>query len=721
MTRIMTDPLIKQLHKLARLYGIQLAYYDVEGNCRHASPEALIRVLRTLSAHIHDLQDVPDMLASRRRFLYGRFVEPVVVAWEGVPARLKLRIPHDRAEEPIRCHLVTEDGGVNDFIFTPSHISSRALRKIDGIPYVVTIFTIPVRLPIGYHQLTVEMGRDLFRVMVIASPIKAFGSSSNSFNKQLGVFAPIYALHSKRSWGTGDLTDLEALITKVAEAGVEITATTPILASFLNGVFDPSPYAPASRLFWNELYIDISRVPELAHCSEAQTILGSSDFKRELKALQTSPLVDYRRHATQKRGIMERLAAFFFSERPPSRYEEYLHYLDAHPLAEEYARFQSTCEAQGRPWPEWPSPLREGSLSSHDFERTDMQYHLYAQWVMQEQLASVARKAEDLGHGLCLDMPLGVHRHSFDVWHDQGLYCPEVSAGAPPDPFFSKGQNWCFPPLHPHRLREQCYAYYIASLRTQLEHASLLRIDHVMGLHRLFWIPEGLEADQGVYVHYHADEFYAILSIESHRHDSLIIGENLGTVPFYVNRDMDRHNLLHMYILQFELPDNPHKVIKGAPANALAGLNTHDMPTFTAFWRGLDIDDRVKLGLLDHQGARKEKQRRKRIREFCVRLLRHGTWLNSRGDLPAVLQACLFYLCESPVRIVLVNLEDLWQETLPQNVPGTIEERPNWRRKTRYPLEQIWRKRGVRKLLHDSAAIRKIELKESSSRIHTSS
>jgi 4-alpha-glucanotransferase len=196
------------------------------------------------------------------------------------------------------------------------------------------------------------------------------------------------------------------------------------------------------------------------------------------------------------------------------------------------------------------------------------------------------------------------------------------------------------------------------------------------------------------------------MCIESRRRDCLIIGENLGTVPSYVNTSMARHHLLQMHILQYEIPGERSEVLREIPDNALAGLNTHDMPTFAAFWRGMDIDDREKVGLLDRQGAEREKRRRRRIKQLCVQFLRQRGWLNHASTLPAVLRACLSYLCESKVRIVLVNLEDLWFETLPQNVPGTGEDHPNWRRKIRHPLEMAWRRRFVRETLRKIDTIR---------------
>ncbi|MGH7845154.1 MAG: 4-alpha-glucanotransferase, partial [Candidatus Binatia bacterium] len=255
--------------------------------------------------------------------------------------------------------------------------------------------------------------------------------------------------------------------------------------------------------------------------------------------------------------------------------------------------------------------------------------------------------------------------------------------------FFTKGQDWGFPPFHPEGLRDQEYRYYIDSLRHHMEHAVLLRIDHVMGLHRLFWVPHGLGPTEGAYVHYRADEFYAILNLESHRHKTKIVGENLGTVPPYVNRAMIQHGIRGMDVGQFGVHSDPARALEDPPADSVSSLNTHDTPTFAAFWEGLDIRDRQELGLLDPAQSRQEQESRRCQRESLATFLKQRGWLpDGANNSAAILQAWLAHLAHGPAEFLLVSLEDLWLETAPQNTPGTWKERPNWRRKTRHKFEQ---------------------------------
>jgi 4-alpha-glucanotransferase len=284
-----------------------------------------------------------------------------------------------------------------------------------------------------------------------------------------------------------------------------------------------------------------------------------------------------------------------------------------------------------------------------------------------------------------------VHAYSYDVWRERAAFAVEASGGAPPDAVFTKGQDWGFPPLHPEGIRAQRYRYVIAYIRHHLQHAKLLRIDHVMGLHRLFWVPKGCSPSEGAYVRYPAEELYAVLSLESHRHSAAIVGENLGTVPSAVNKAMGRHNIQRMYVLQYELPSVFQRPLRTVPADEVANINTHDMPPFAAFWQGLDLHDRFALGLMDEAGLRHEQHNLQAQKEALITLLQREGWLRQEDsdDLQMILTACLSYLAASPAQVVLVNLEDLWLETRPQNVPGTGVERANWCRKTQEPFA-VW-------------------------------
>ena len=263
-----------------------------------------------------------------------------------------------------------------------------------------------------------------------------------------------------------------------------MVATLPLLATFLDHSSDPSPYAPASRLFWNELYVDISSLPELHHCAEARAWVESAEARRERAALRASPLVDYTRLMSGKRHVFQALARCLL-EQPSQRRDAFHRFVAGHPAVEDYARFRATCEQRKEPWDEWPARLRDGHLREGDYAEAARTYHLYAQWVTDEQLGSLARHADRSGQGLYLDLPLGVHVSGYDVWRERASFVMGASGGAPPDSVFTKGQDWGFAPLHPHGTRRQGYRYFIAALRHHMRYASLLRIDHVMGLHRL--------------------------------------------------------------------------------------------------------------------------------------------------------------------------------------------------------------------------------------------
>jgi 4-alpha-glucanotransferase len=578
-----------------------------------------------------------------------------------------------------------EGGEVRTWSFDLDHLPVLRTATVEGVNCEVRQFILSPGLPWGYHRLTLGLSAGVWETLVIIAPRHAYVPTLETGGRSWGVFLPLYALHSGRSWGAGDLGDLEALLRWVQGMGGGLVGTLPLLAAFLDEPFDPSPYAPVSRLFWNEFYLDAARIPELEGCPAARELLDSPGFREEIALLRAAPLVDYRRGMALKRRFLEHLARYFFAKESWRR-TALLRWAAAHPAARDYARFRAAVERQRTGWSTWPDRMRDGVLQPGDYDPEAERYHLYTQWLIHEQFEVLSAQARRHGPGLYLDLPLGVHRDGYDTWRERAAFALGVSGGAPPDPFFDQGQDWRFPPLHPERLREQGYRYYIACLRHHLRHAGSLRIDHVMGLHRFFWVPAGMAARDGVYVRYRAAEFYAILALESHRYRTLIIGEDLGTVPGYVRRAMARHKVHRMYILPFEYTTGSRRALRPVPADALASLNTHDMPPFAAFWSGKDVVDRLTLRLFLH----------------C-----QGWPEVPPDDAGTVLRACLANLAASRARVVLVNLEDLWLETKPQNVPGTGAKRPNWQRKARYAFEEFIQLPEVLETLREINALRR--------------
>ena len=604
----------QSLLELARLYGIQTSYVDMTHQRRDADPEALLLVLQAMGADVNSMDDVPDALRSRKDELRERAVEPVVVAWDGKLGRR--------------------------------------------------------RFEFGYHEIEIKR-RPVF---VISAPTRAYFPANH---RLWGIFAPIYALHSKRNPYAGDVTDFENLMDWIYSLGGSVAASLPLLGAFLDEPFQASPYSPATRLFWNQFYIDLDRIPEF-------------DGYRSGEPPKKTKYVDYRGVMAYKRHILEELSHKFFSAATRERQQAFGKFVRENKAVEDYAKFRAVVDRQRTGWHDWPARLRDGTIRKDDYDEATKNYHLYSQWIIQDQLQALSQRAAARGQFLYLDLPLGLHSDGYDVWRNRDLFVDRVAGGAPPDPVFTRGQNWGFPPMNPESMRLNRYQYVIAFLRNHFQYAKLLRIDHVMGLHRLYWIPDELTGDKGVYVEYPAEELWAILSLESHRYRAGIVGENLGTVPPEVNAAMADHDIRQMYVVQYELMGDPEKpTLRPPPEKCVASLNTHDMPPFRAFLDGTDIDDRLDLGFLDEKSARDERKRRAKMR---AALQNDGH--NSRNAI-----RMLQFLSDSMANIVLVNLEDLWDETRPQNVPATSTERPNWRRRVRPTLEQIRKMSGVAEVL----------------------
>lgn len=627
-----------ELHELARLYSIQLSYEDATGKRQSASRDALVALLKARSG----IDDLDEALRARRAELDSRIVEPVVVAW-GHRAVFDIRLPNDLDHGEYDLTLESGDRFAG-------RIATGRATEYHGLPTRRVV--LPHELPFGYHTFCLKIDGRTHETLVIAAPPNAPAPT-----RSWGVFLPLYAVRTARTRGLGDLADLAAYRRWVNSLGGGIVATLPMLAAFPD---EPSPYSPVSRLFWNELYLDLEALPEYR----------DDVHVAELEAIASKEQVDYVRANAAKRRALERMAARF---EPDPEFERFA------PRAADYAEFRAH---------------HERDLRATDGEHPvgTQRYHLYVQYRMAQQMRAVADEARRSGPGLYLDFPLGVNPAGYDVWRHRDHFAKGVSVGAPPDAFFTKGQNWGFPPLDPDAIRTHGHNYLRACVRHHVQHAGILRIDHVMGLHRLFWIPQGAEPADGIYVRYPHEELYAALLIEANRTGTAIVGEDLGTVPEYVPIAMSRHGLRQMYALQYELKPQGSEPAGRPPAASIASINTHDMPPFAAFWRGDDIEDRLERGLLDERGAEDARRTRARMREALTAFLtarglldgHPGDRLDGEAVIP-VLKALLAWLGSGDAEMVLVNLEDLWLEHEPQNVPGVPER--SWRHKLRLALE----------------------------------
>jgi 4-alpha-glucanotransferase len=696
------------LHTLARLHGVQTAYNDNDGRRQAASPDVLMGALRALRVPVRGGADIRRLLEQRRRELWDRVLEPVVVAWvragregDGSPAghrgpanRFVLRLPVRFRDRPVHVAVNLEDGELRRWSVEAASLPVREEVEVDGVGYVALEVELPP-LRAGYHDLHVALGpagRDgRFSALLIAAPRRAASWERVVGERAWGLFAPLYALWEETGGGSAAEAGppgfhlLDRLAGRIAERGGSILGTLPLLAAFLDEPYEPSPYAPVSRLFWNELYVE---PPAGAEWTRVRPYRDG--------------LFDPRAAMAAKRPALEASARAFFPEGGHEP-EELLAFRARNPRADDYARYRALVARHGR-WTGWQDRLRGRDVRPTDYDVDVARYHLYVQWLAERQLAAASERAESRGVGLYLDLPLGVHPDGYDVWRERELFALEASAGAPPDSLAAGGQDWGFPPLHPEVGRHDGHRYFVSCIRKHLRFSRVLRIDHVMQLHRMYWVV-GSDATEGVYVRSPAEELFAVLCLESCRAGAVIVGEDLGTVPRSIRTGMRQHGMPGMYVGQFELADvdggaslEPRPVRPGT----LAAIGTHDTPTFAGWWWGRDVEIRHELEQLSDDEAATELAGRGEMR----RKLASGLGVDSptgatgrasggkdgedrarAGEVHGVL---LRRLGGSEAGLVLATMEDLWLETEPQNVPGTLREQ-NWRRQSSLPLEALAR------------------------------
>jgi 4-alpha-glucanotransferase len=459
--------------------------------------------------------------------------------------------------------------------------------------------------------------------------------------------APLYAIRGVDDWGVGSYRDLAAFAEWVHSSGGALAGTLPLFAGNLREPVDPSPYLPYSRLFWNELFLDIGSLPEVTQPAVA-VLIENAGFQRELEKFEAEPDVDYAAVHACKREILMACAAELLGSGGERR-AAYESYLAAHPELSTYAEFRAADDLATARWRSWPAS--PGRLPAAAIDPAAIDYHRYVQFAIAEQLGAAA----EAGAGLYLDLPIGVHPDGYDTWAHSDLFA-EAGVGAPPDPLALAGQSWGFPPMHPERLRETGYDYVIGAYREVFRFARAVRLDHVLGLHRMFWIPPGGDARDGAYVRYHHEELRAVIAIEAARADAVVVGEDLGTVTPAIRSAMDRDGMLHSFVTRFEASaDRPFPQPRRPAA---ASLGSHDLPKFATYWS----DERAALGDRDPRAGM---------------------------DAREALEASLYSLAAGPADLVLADLGDLVGERAPDNQPGTGPEAGNWRHRLPKPLEQI--------------------------------
>jgi 4-alpha-glucanotransferase len=572
----------------------------------------------------------------------------------------------------------------------------------------------------GYHQLTVNVGEHNATCPLIYAPQTCYSPQEASTEKMWGYAAQLYSLTSESNWGMGDFGDLDMLVEKSASQQASAIGLNPLHPLYQNNPAHRSPYSPTSRCFLNTFYIDVKQVPNFATCSAAQTRVNSDEFQQKIAYAKQTKLIDYPAVADIKFEVLEILFQDFINTKPNelsefndfknSRGEDLLQLATFEALYEHFRK--SDFNAYG--WPNWPKEYQTpGSKEVDEFKQSHAQrinYFCFVQWLAHRQLKAIATKTKALGMpvGLYLDLAVGCDGSGVDVWSDKDVYVAGAAVGAPPDAMNTLGQDWGLTPINPVALQKQGYQPLVKALRSNMQYAGALRIDHILGLMRQYWVAPGMKADEGVYITFPLEDILRIIALESRRNDCIVIGEDLGTVPDGFGEIMARAGLLSYKVLFFERWDSGFFMRPDLyPAQSMVTVSTHDLPTLAGWWTGKDLQWRQKLNLYPNETmGQNERNSRIEDRQLLVSALDDLKVINMENapeQAPASMNrelnlAVQKYMAQAPSHIQLRPLEDALEVVEQVNIPGTIDEHPNWLQKLTVSLEQLCETESVTQL-----------------------
>jgi 4-alpha-glucanotransferase len=683
---------LDELRHVAGLLGIAARHVDALGVTHEPGEETLAALIAAFGLPADPRQAADALAEEEQSAPFG--LPPAYVLPEEVPAPvLHLRLPPGTGTVEWHCRL--EDGAERS-----GHSDGPELR-------------LPAALPLGYHRLALTAGAAKTEIDLIVAPASCHLSDAlQPGARSWGLTVQLYGLRSARDWGIGDFTGLGRLAREAARLGAATIGINPLHALFAAEPRHFSPYSPSSRVWLDFLYIDVTAVSGFAEDAAAQALAPVA----ALAAARAADLVDYAAVAALKRPVLETLFRHFrageahgalgaeFREFRQAGGEALAHFAVFEALHEHFTR-------EGMPfsWHDWPAAMRDPqSAEVSEFARAHaerVEFFQYLQWEADRQLAAAAAAGRDAGLalGLYRDLAVGVNPHGAEAWADQQLVAPGAAIGAPPDPLSRGGQNWGLAPINPLVLRRQGFAPLITALRANMRHAGILRIDHVMGLQRLYWIPDGSPATVGAYVSYPFHDLLQIVALESRRQGCAVVGEDLGTVPEGFRETMRAANALSYRVFVFERGEGGRFAPpRDYPALAAASAATHDLATLKGFWLGHDIAWRKRLGLYpDQAAAETEMAERRRDRYLLLEALaaegllprKRFSEVLATDDTPNYTaelgEAIHTYLARSRARLMLVQLEDVAGESEQANLPGTTDAHPNWRRRLSLRLEDI--------------------------------
>jgi len=706
------------LGRACQMWGVQEDYWDIFGTQHIALPEVLTTVLRSLGVAAGNIEDLDSAVEARMWAEWSTPVGPTVVASLSDGA-IPIRLSQGTSAE---ARFEWENGSADSVRLDASADAPPDLpgeAKLRGQHFRQVLLPLPTGAAPGYHKLVIRTsGGQTSDTRLILCPDRAFMPRlPGSSGKGAGIAVSVYGLRSDRNWGCGDFTDLEQFTDWARSAlGVSFVALNPLHSIPNRAPYNTSPYLPNCSFYRNGIYIDIERLPHLTNSRMATRLLASTRFQSCLAELRGAAHVEYERVWRIKLTFLRLAFREFLRANPQGSadreaFEKYNR--SEGELLHKFAVYQAldqTLHKRDRNlwiWPDWPEAYRNpDSPEVAAFEREHsglIAFFKYVQWQLDAQLAAAHRYATQRGLeiGLYHDLALATDRCGSDLWAHPSFYVAGCRVGSPPDDFSPKGQDWAFPPPNTAQHRETGYELFIQSIRKNASHGGALRIDHVMRFFRLFWITDGQEAAQGVYVRDNSDDLIRILALESVREQFVVIGEDLGTVEPYIRKALNRFGILSYRLLYFERAlDGSFRTPSEYPVDALVSISTHDLPTLAGFWESRDIDARLRAGVLPDEASRQEQLRsravdKQRILDVLLAADLMPPWFPRRAsEVPEFTgelhNAVVGFLAKTPSLLFVLNQEDLFKEADQQNLPGTTAQYPNWRHKMRYALSELY-------------------------------
>lgn len=715
------------VRNLAQAYGIQLEWRDIWGNVHPVTDEMCKALLSAMEVSTDSQADIDKAFEQLQYATVARWLEPVKVASETeATIALLINLPQSLNNKSFQWLLQTEGGETQQGEFIPSQ-----LHHVGDIELAVHHekvaryeFHLAGNLPQGYHRFSIQdqQSGEQVETLLVITPTHCYlppilqDEPGQPLKKVWGPAVQLYAVHSRRNWGVGDFGDLVRIVDWCADQGGSMIGLNPLHALYPHNPAHCSPYSPSSRMYFNTNLLNVESIPDFDESVEARQMALNPEFQEALERLRAEEMVPYAEAGHRKLEVLKLLYQSFCENhwsKQTKRGKAFDAYIQEHgKLLLRFALFHALQERFHKEdnsiwgWPVWPeayrnpeSPAVKEYLESN---REQVAFYQYLQWQVDQQLAEAGKRCleRNLGVGLYMDMAVGVDRGGADVWANQHLFAQSSAVGAPPDEYNQKGQDWGLPPMIPERMREEAYESFIAMLRQNMKHAGALRIDHVMGLMRLFLIPPGMPPSQGAYIHYPVDELFGILALESQRNHCMVIGEDMGTVPDIVRDRMSRWGIYSYKVFYFEKNhDNSYKSPEEYLDTAAVAVSTHDLPTLSGFWQGQDIAVRTELDLYPNHELR-ERQIKDRVMERMTILeqLEHRGMLPesvNAGPLstpvmtPELSTAIHRLVAQTNSKVFMVQFEDMLQQVDQINLPGTTDPvYACWQRKITIPLEE---------------------------------